>query len=567
MGTHVVHRDGSMDISSNRTVCASSSSSSQHCYVDNPYNRELGRIGKPVGTHVVHRDGSIDISSNRTVCASSSSSSQRCYVDNPYNRELGRVGKPVGTHVVHRDGSIDISRDTTILPRRNVSLKGTNSDDRTVYVSGYTRSNGTYAAGYTRSRPGTSSGGQRCYVDNAYNRKLGRVGKPIGTHVVHSDGSVEVSGVTHSGERCYIDNAHNRHLGRVGKPVPRRRQQQIMEESTLHDIVQRLQHLGFADACRPDYQSALDRLERERIEEIWRREGINPSTDLSRFKRRVREIIAFDELQLKQVIGRGGFGEVYACTWRNTPVAFKKLFYQNMSRKHRERLLTEIKVLSALDHPNAIKMFGVVLEEQKIGIVMEYMSRSLFQAIFIDCTEFSEAKKKEIIGQVASALLYLHTHETKIAHCDIKSENILLDKNDIAKLGDFGLSAIKNATETSKSSVAAQPGQGTPRYSAPEVLRGELLTISQLLPADIYSLAVVVFEVVTEEEPFEGLRIRQLVENVGRGNLRPTSRVALSQGLSDLLKSCWDASASKRPTAAEFHAQWKDTPNLYNQSK
>ena len=520
-----------------------------------------------MGTHVVHRDGSIGISSNRTVCASSSSSSQRCYVDNAYNQELGRVGKPVGTHVVHKDGSISISRDTTSPARRN------DTDDRTVYVSGYTRSNGTYVAGYTRSQPSASStskptsGSQRCYVDNAYNRKLGRVGKPIGTHVVHSDGSVEVSGATHPGEHCYIDSAHNRHLGRVGKSIPRRRQQQIMEESTFHDIVQRLQGLGFADTCRPDYQSALDRLERERAEEIWRREGINPSTDLSRFKRRVQEIIAFDELQLKQVIGRGGFGEVYACTWRNTAVAFKKLFYQHMSKKHRESLLTEIKVLSALDHPNAIKMFGIVLEEQKIGIVMEYMSRSLFQAIFIDCTEFSEAKKKEIISQVASALLYLHTHETKIAHCDIKSENILLDKNDIAKLGDFGLSAIKNATETSKSSVAAQPGQGTPRYSAPEVLRGELLTISQLLPADIYSLAVVVFEVVAEEEPFEGLRIRQLVENVGRGNLRPTSRVALSQGLSDLLKSCWDGAAAKRPTAAEFHAKWNDISNLYNQSK
>ena len=496
--------------------------------------------------------------------ASSNSSSQRCYVDNAYNRDLGRVGKPVGTHVVHKDGSIDISRD--IIPvRPTVSFADTRSDYRTVHVSGYTRSNGTHVAGYTRSQPSTSS--QRCYVDNAYNRRLGRVGKPVGTHVVHSDGSVEVSRVTYPGERCYVDNAHNRHLGRVGKPIPRHRQQQIIEESTFHDIVQRLQHLGFADTCRPAYQSALDRLERERVEEIWRKDGINPSTDLSRFKSRIREIIAFDELQLKQVIGRGGFGEVYACMWRNTPVAFKKLFYQHMSKKHREDLLKEIKVLSALDHPNAIRMFGVVVEEQKIGIVMEYMSRSLFQAIFIDCTEFSEAKRKEIIHQVASALLYLHTHETKIAHCDIKSENVLLDKNDIAKLGDFGLSAIKNATETSKSSAAAQPGQGTPRYSAPEVLRGELLTMSQLLPADIYSLGVVVFEVVTEEEPFEGLRIRQLVENVGRGNLRPTSNVALSQALSDLLKSCWDGSASKRPTAAEFHAKWRNIFDLYNQSK
>ena len=493
--------------------------------------------------------------------------------------------------------------------------RGSSSGEGTVQVSGYTKANGTYVAPYTRSAPRSStdassrgsSSGQRCYVDNAYNRKLGRVGKPLGTHVVHSarvsvpreryttlptvqttdalgaqenpkpprqqkpaQDSTHVAhrkGVCVPGERYYADNAHNRRLGRARKPIPRRlaRQKELAESSTVADLAQVLQGLGFTDACRPAYQSALDRLEREQVEERWRKDGVNPSTDLSELKGlSPGKIIPFAELQQERVIGRGGFGEVYACLWRSQAVAFKKLFYQRMSKKRRDSFVTEITVLAALDHPNTVKMVGVVVEEGKIGIVMEYLPRSLFQAIFIDHAEFPDAKKKEIIHQMASALVYLHTHEPKIAHCDVKSENVLLDGNDKAKLGDFGLSAIKNATESSRSTAAGvAPGQGTPRYSAPEVLRGEILTMSQLFQADIYSLAVVAFEVVAEEEPFEGLSVKQLESNVGRGDLRPTSSVALSPKLSDLLKRSWEGTAQKRPGAAEFIRKLHDICDLY----
>ena len=510
LGTHVVHNDGSVTRSGFSTWGASSSSSSQRCYVDNSYNRELGRVGQPLGTHVVHKDGSVTRSKS---VDSSTSSSQGCYVDNAKNRELGRVGKPLGTHVVHKDGSV-------------------------------TRSKSDVSS--------TSSSGPQCYVDNAYNRKRNRVGKPLGTCVVRKSGS-------ESGERCYVDNALNRALDRVGKPIQRRRVREIVEENTVEDLVQALQEMGFVDARRPDYQYALDRLEREQVEENWKKENIQPSTDVSHCLHDAPGIIPHSELQLKpRAIGRGGFGEVYAGLWHGTPVAYKKLLYQQMSTKRKESFKTEISVLATINHPNTVKMFGAVIEEGNIGIVMEYLPRSLFQAVFIDETCFSESKKKEIVGQMASALLYLHTHEPKIAHCDVKSENVLLDVKDNAKLGDFGLSALKNTTESSRSTVAGVvPGQGTPRYSAPEVLRGEILNkIDRLFQADVYSLGIVVFEVVTEEEPFEGLSVKQLEANVGRGDLRPTASVALAQPVSDLLQRCWDGSAFKRVTVAEFQERW-----------
>ena len=73
---------------------------------------------------------------------------------------------------------------------------------------------------------------------------------------------------------------------------------------------------------------------------------------------------------------------------------------------------------------------------------MEYMSRTLFQALFNDITEFEDEKKIKIKFQLASTLEYLHTHEREIAHCDIKSQNVLLDHSDNAKLCDFVLSLM-----------------------------------------------------------------------------------------------------------------------------
>ena len=543
-GTYVSGYTRSSPGSSSSKSYSSSSTSNDTVHVSG-YTRSDG-------TFVSGYTRSTPGSSSSKSCSSSSSSSDKVHVSG-YTRSDGTY---VSGYTRSTPGS------------SSKSFNSGSSSDR-VHVSGYTRADGTQVAGYVRSPPtvATTTITTRCYADNAYNRKLGRVGKTLGSHV-------------------------------VGRDAPKRRErtqqyEECLEKYSLEDLIQALNNLAYSDPSRSNYQYAVDQLQRETVEEDWKRRDLDPTVsnvvsvghavELMQ-QEAVKEdqneaslsssngssvgyhiIIPFRALKLDKIIGSGGFGVVYTArldaSGHEEPVAYKKLLRQRMSRRQSDDFLNEVTILAGITHPHVIKMFGAVVEDSNIGIVMEYLRCSLYRAIFIESAQLSDAKKKNIIYQVADALNYLHTCDRRtIAHCDVKSENILLDWQDNAKLCDFGLSAVKNNTESSQSSGAGvAPGQGTPRYSAPEVLRGEILNIKQLLQADVYSLAVVVFEVITEEEPFHGLGVRQLQVNVGDGTMLPTthaSNVVLPPPVEDLLNMCWERDGKMRPSAAEFHAKW-----------
>ena len=264
------------------------------------------------------------------------------------------------------------------------------------------------------------------------------------------------------------------------------------------------------------------------------------------------------QIEIEKQIGQGGFGLVYAATWKGSPIAFKKLIVQELTKKIQKRLVQEIKIFSMLEHPNVVKMFGVVLDPKNIGIVMEYVPKTLFHTMFIEEVSFTVTEKMKLLGEVLSAIAYLHSKD--IAHCDIKCQNVLLDCDNLAKICDFGISIIKSSTEISSSAAAAAPpGQGTPRYSAPEVLRGELLSLAELKMTDIYSLSLVIYEVLVEEEVYENLKLLQLMEHVGNKHLRPTLEgTGIPKPVRELLAECWIKKASSRPLINTLVKKWAE---------
>lgn len=285
----------------------------------------------------------------------------------------------------------------------------------------------------------------------------------------------------------------------------------------------------------------------------------NPTTRKSVISSYSGTIIPYSELEIGKKIGEGGFGEVFFGKWRDSVVAVKRLRSQRISKKRLQDFSEEVLNFCRLDHPNIVQFIGACVERPNLCIVMEYMHTSLFDSLHIDEVSFTEEERKLIICDMCSGLQYLH--EMKTAHCDLKSTNILLNFNEddtvIAKITDFGLSMVKADTETSRTTTTdAETVQyaGTPRYSAPEVLRGELLTASDMMKADIYSIALVVFEVIYEEEPFSDLTDAQLRKQIGvKGRvLDLSSNTYVAPEIKAMLWKACCFKADNRPTIDEF---------------
>ncbi|PVH62525.1 hypothetical protein PAHAL_3G315800 [Panicum hallii] len=192
-------------------------------------------------------------------------------------------------------------------------------------------------------------------------------------------------------------------------------------------------------------------------------------------------------------IGRGGSGEVYKGNLKDgTQIAIKKLSAE--SKQGIREFLTEINVMSNVRHPNLVKVLGCCVEGKNRLLVYEYVeNNSLANALLgpkNKCIPLDWQKRAAICIGTASGLAFLHEEaKPHIVHRDIKASNILLDKNLLPKIGDFGLAKLFPATSTHIRTHVA----GTISYLAPEyAIRGQVTR-----KADIYSFGVLLLEVIS----------------------------------------------------------------------
>lgn len=113
---------------------------------------------------------------------------------------------------------------------------------------------------------------------------------------------------------------------------------------------------------------------------------------------------------------------------------------------------------------------------------------------------------------------YLHTFSPPIIHRDLKSYNLLVDENFCVKVTDFGL-AKSMSTETAKTFCGTMP------WTAPEIFKSDGYTTK----ADVYSFGIVMWELITREEPYEGMHRPQIIVGVSREGLRPKVQNVLAQ--------------------------------------
>ncbi|XP_068543305.1 serine/threonine-protein kinase 36 isoform X5 [Anas acuta] len=200
-------------------------------------------------------------------------------------------------------------------------------------------------------------------------------------------------------------------------------------------------------------------------------------------------------------VGGGSFGTVYKARRRHSAqvVAMKFIPKVGRSRQELRSLRREMEVMRGLRHPNIVRMLDSFETEQEVVVVTEYAEGELFQ-ILEDDGSLPEEQVQAIAAQLVSALYYLHSH--RILHRDMKPQNILLGKDGVIKLCDFGFARAMSIHTMVLTSI-----KGTPLYMSPELVEEKPYDHT----ADLWSVGCILYELFVGTPPFYTSSIFQLV--------------------------------------------------------
>ncbi|KAA8536949.1 hypothetical protein F0562_029427 [Nyssa sinensis] len=264
--------------------------------------------------------------------------------------------------------------------------------------------------------------------------------------------------------------------------------------------------------------------------------------------------IPWEHLVIGERIGLGSYGEVYHADWNGTEVAVKKFLDQDFSGAALEEFKREVRIMRRLRHPNVVLFMGAVTRPPNLSIVTEFLPRgSLYRIIHRPRFQIDEKRRIKMALDVAKGMNCLHTSIPTIVHRDLKSPNLLVDKNWNVKVCDFGLSRWKHSTFLSSKSTA-----GTPEWMAPEVLRNE----NSNEKCDVYSFGVILWELATLRLPWSGMNPMQVVGAVGFQNRRLEIPKDVDPKVARIIWECWQTDPNLRPSFAQLTAALKPLQRL-----
>eukprot|EP00007_Cunea_sp_BSH-02190019_P004251 CAMPEP_0174232712 /NCGR_PEP_ID=MMETSP0417-20130205/2930_1 /TAXON_ID=242541 /ORGANISM="Mayorella sp, Strain BSH-02190019" /LENGTH=963 /DNA_ID=CAMNT_0015310809 /DNA_START=145 /DNA_END=3036 /DNA_ORIENTATION=- len=262
------------------------------------------------------------------------------------------------------------------------------------------------------------------------------------------------------------------------------------------------------------------------------------------------------DVHLVEKIGSGAFGEVFRAKLHGKDVAVKKLLLQSLDEHALNDFRQEIQITSNLHHPNIVLFMGACTRPGDLFIVTALAERGSLEDVLFRSgrCNLSFKKRLHMAKEAALGMNWLHSLKPPFLHRDLKTSNLLVDADYHVSVADFGLSTIK--TKDHEGNTVNGP-VGSPFYMAPEVLLGG----THLEPADVYSFAIVLWELITNKEVYDGEfdSFERVIQCVGREAYRPPLEAWFPAGLQQLLAKCWHADPKQRLTFSQvINQNWTD---------
>eukprot|EP00775_Hariotina_reticulata_P012562 gene12562-12694_t len=315
---------------------------------------------------------------------------------------------------------------------------------------------------------------------------------------------------------------------------------------------------------------------------------IQRGKDRMREKHRRQSSSYVEDLHLHKLLGRGGFGVVYAGSWKGSPAAIKIMYISQQERQLMKNAM-EMAVLTTMAHPNIVRVFACLTDmkeeavpadawsEQALGVVnlrfrpaeqegADSLGSPICNILVMECCDMNNLKhamRNGLLHNIINGLMVVdmrllltvllevahslqHLHKLGVIHCDVKPDNVLLQSSPInptgftCKLGDFGL--VKMLLD--KHYVTNRSGSGTVTHLAPELFKAG----SKLTPAiDSFAFGIMMFELYSCQRPYAGLSREAIVTKIVRQQGRPQFPAGTPPGYQALAASCWDSDPFKRP--------------------
>lgn len=260
-------------------------------------------------------------------------------------------------------------------------------------------------------------------------------------------------------------------------------------------------------------------------------------------------VITMDELVMMRLLGEGAFGRVYQAKWCGKQVAVKVLIHQNLTESAARDFEKEVTIMSFLQHPNICRLLGANLEPPHRSLVVELAERGcLWSVLRLNRRQLTTDIRARMVLEIARGMHYLHGFEPPILHRDMKSPNLLVNKNFSIKITDFGLARVKAQIRTMTGNC------GTVQWMAPEVLGSRKYTEK----ADVFSFGIVMWELFTGRCPYDGMTQIQAGLSVLNHDLRPSIPSSCPRFFARLIRMCWARDPELRPSFEQIVRMYED---------